>query len=76
MYLGLLCSPNVQHDLCWMESIRLGHIYKSVVAKKPLLESRVVNFVSKQHICGCLATVRAGKCLLYDAVKDFIHLEK
>lgn len=76
MSLGLLDSPDVRHDLCWMESVRLGHMHISYGKRPSFGESRVVNFVSRQHLCSCLATMRAVKSLLYDAVKYFIHLEK
>lgn len=73
---GLLDSPDVHHDLCWVESVRLGHMHISYRERPSSEESRVVNFVSRQHLHSCLATMRAVKSLLYDAVKCFIHLEK
>lgn len=49
----------------------------SVVNEDPPLGSQgVMNFVSRQHICSCLATVREVSSVLYDPVKDFIHLKK
>lgn len=76
MSLGLLDSPDVHHDLCWMLSVRLGHMHISCGKRPSFGESRVMNFVSRQHIYSCLATKRAVKFLLFDVVKDFIHLEK
>lgn len=76
MSLELLDSPDVHHDLCWMESVRLGHIHIRYGERPFFGELRVVNFVSRQHLCSCLATMRVVKSLLYDAVEYFIHLEK
>lgn len=71
---GLLESPDVHHDLCWMESVRLGQKHISYREGPSFGESRVVNFVSRQHLHSCLATMRAVKSLLYDAIKCFTYL--
>lgn len=73
---GLLGSPDVHHDLCWKESVRLGHKHISYREGPSSGESGVVNFVSRQHLCSYLATMRAVKSLLCDAIKCFTYLEK
>lgn len=76
MSLGMLDSRYVHHDLCWMESVRLGHMHISYRERTSFRKSRVVNFVSRQHLPSCLATMRAVKSLQYNVVKYFIHLKK
>lgn len=72
----MLDSPDVHCDLCWMESVRCGHMHIIYGERPSFGESRVTNFVSRQHLRSCLATMRAVKALLCDAAKYFIHLEK
>lgn len=50
MSLGLLDSSDVHHDLCWMESVRLGHMHISCGERPSSGESGVINFVSRQHM--------------------------
>lgn len=47
---GFLDSLDVHRDLCWMESVRLGHMHISCGERPSFGESRVINFVSRQHI--------------------------